>query len=64
MNERIRNAGIKIKGVFIPLGENRGYWTLDGKQVGAYLEYKGKTIIRPKYEDCERVIKEEFNLNI
>ena len=64
MNKRITDAGIKIKGVFITIGEKHGFWTLDGKTVGAYLEYNGKTIIRPKYEDCERIIKEEFNLNI
>lgn len=64
MNERIRNAGIQISGVFISMGEGYGYWTLDGKVPGAYLTFNGKTIERPSYNDCEKVILKEFGLNI
>lgn len=63
MNQRIENAGIKITGVYIPFG-NGGYWTLDGKIRGAYLEYDNKKIIRPNYEKCKEVILAEFNLEI
>jgi len=63
MNDRIKKAGIKITGVYIKTG-NGGYWTLDGKIVGAHLEYKNMKIIRPKYKDCAKVILDKFNLEI
>lgn len=63
MNDRIKKADILIIGIFINVGSG-GYWTLDGKKQGAYLEYNGKTIIRPNYEDCEYIIKNEFGLII
>lgn len=65
MNERIRNAGIRIIGKWISMGANgEGYFALEDGARGAMLEYRGKTIFRPTARRCVEVVKREFGLDI
>lgn len=53
MNDRIKKAGIEI------IGRYRGY-----NSPPVMLKYKGKTIERPEYDYCVRIILKEFGIKI